>query len=412
MHEKDLWNTIKLTIAPLLSLFILVLGNGLLNTLVALRLHIEDYTPLMIGAMTTAYYGGLCMASFKCERLIIRVGHIRAFSAFASLLAVSTVLHGLYVQSIFWLMLRLISGFATAGLFIVIESWLLVLGTVKIRGQILAIYMVSLYAGQAIGQFFINLADPAQLTLFAITSMLCSLAVIPLALTRVGSPELTEPSTLGFKHLFSKSASGVVGCFCAGLLLAPVYGLLPLYATSINNDTSTVAMIMFMVIFGGMILQYPVGRLSDTIERRIVLLMLSLGIITTSILCSYFITWYFTSLIVIFFFGGVVFTLYPVSISSACDALDLKDIVAGTQSLLLAYSLGAMIGPVVASTFMTLFKTHGLFLYFGTVGVFLTGFFLVRRATVSAPPHTDNFIPVPSTTPVSAELDPRGEAAS
>lgn len=404
-----MFKLIKLAIAPLLSLFILILGNGLFTTLVAVRLHGEGSSALIIGLATACYYAGLVCASFKIERSIIRVGHIRAFSAFASALAVISLLQGIYVNPWFWLFLRFLGGIATAGLFIVIESWLLILGTIKTRGQILAIYMVTFYAAQGLGQFLINLGDPESLILFAITAMLCSLSVIPLAMSKVGAPQFGEPTSLSFRSLYKKSASGIIGCFCAGLILGSIYGLLPLYLAEKTHNTSDVGLFMALTIFGGMALQYPVGKISDYVDRRNVLIAISLLTIVISLSINILFHWQWAALIAIFIFGGLTFTLYPVSISHACDLLLPNEIVAGTQGLLLAYSLGATIGPAIGPLFMKLIGINGLFLYFITISAILAIFFSWRKIWVAPRKHDETFIPIPQTTPITAEMDPRGE---
>jgi len=394
---------------PLISLFILILGNGLFTTLLVIRLHIEGASSLVIGAMAGAYYAGLVCGSFRVEKFIVRVGHIRAFSAFASALGVVCLLQGMILSYWVWILLRLLGGFTTAGLFVVIESWLLILGTEKIRGQILALYMIALYGAQALGQFLINLGDPKALTLFAVTAMLSSLSVIPLAMTKVGQPQISEPSTLNFKKLYKASGSGVIGCFTAGLILGAVYGLLPLFIAQKTGYPSEVAFFMAITILGGMALQYPVGKLSDHLERRTVLIVIALLAAITSVftLIGFHIVW--LAVITLFLFGGVTFTLYPISTSQACDNLEPQNIVSGTQSLLLAYSIGATLGPFVAPAFIHYLGINGLFVYFIVTSLLLFIFFLWRRIHVPTKGQEENFISLPNTTPITSKLDPRGE---
>lgn len=400
---------LKLTMAPLVSLFIFVLGSGLFTTLLVVKLHHAGAGALFIGAITGVYYAGLAYGSFRIERYIIRVGHIRSFAIFASCLAVVSFLQGVLLNPIVWLLLRFIGGFATAGVFIVVESWLISAGNSKIRGQVLAFYMVSLYAAQALGQLLINLGDPNTLLLFAITAMLCSLSVIPISLTRSCSPEISEPSSLSFKALFAVSGSGMVGSFCSGLILGSIYGLLPLVIMKKTGDAADVGLLMSLVILGGMVLQYPVGRLSDYIERRLILLALSVLVILVSGVLMYFFKSYSVVYVALFVFGGLAFTLYPISISHACDALDQGDIVSGTQGVLLAYSVGAALGPFIAPIFIGLVGSNGLFFYVMVVCSLLAIFLIWRKAIIPATPQEENFIAMPQTTPVMAEMDPRGE---
>ena len=403
-------NIVRRVFSPLLSLFILILGSGMFTTLVTLRLSLEGKHSTVVGMMTAVYYAGLVVASFNIERFIVRVGHIRAFAALASAFSVIVLLQGIFMYEWLWFVLLFLCGFLTAGLYVVIESWLLALGTLKTRGQILALYMMSLYAAQALGQFLINLGDPNTFILFALVAILSSLAVIPLSMTRSRQPEIQEPSLLNFRALYKAAASGVIGCFAGGMVLGSVYGLLPLWAQEKMVGTVNISWVMALTITGGMLLQYPIGRLSDLTDRRIVLTGLSafLSIVAlVSMIFAYRHLWLAGTFV--FLFGGVAFAIYPVSISHACDHLESKDIVAGTQALVLAYSIGAMIGPLLAPIFMRLFTPNGLWLYFALVGFILTIFFTWRRTQIPAPAQEETFVSLPQTTPVTAELDPRSE---
>ncbi|GGI85000.1 MFS transporter [Legionella impletisoli] len=398
------------TFAPLLSLFLFILGAGFFSTLLALVMTLNGASPIMIGALTGVFYAGLVSGSFRIERFITRVGHIRAFSAFSSTLAITCLLHGLFYNPWFWMVLRFIAGFASAGLFVVIESWLLCKSTTVNRGQVLALYMITFYAGQSLGQFFLNLGDPQTMLLFSITSMLCSLSIIPLSMTHVRSPQYDEPSTLSFKKLISISASGVLGCFISGLIMGSTYGLMPSFLSQAFHSNAAVAKYMFAIIIGGMLLQYPVGKLSDIFERRLVLIVISSAAILTSLailLINHQIGWLFFLLMVCF--GGLTFTLYPISITQACEALDTTDLVAGTQSLLLMYSIGAMVGPLIAPAFIEFFGERGLFVYFITVCAMAIPILILRKAQKPALPQEENFVSMPQTSPILFELDPRGE---
>jgi MFS family permease len=402
-------NILKLTVAPLVSLFIFMLGSGLFTTLLALRLHHEGTSALLIGAMTGVYYAGLAIGSFKIESYIIRVGHIRSFAVFASILAVISFAQGIYTNYLAWVILRFCAGFATAGIFIVIESWLLSVGTIKIRGQIVALYMISLYGAQAMGQLLINVKSPDDLMLFALTAMLCSLSVIPICLTKISAPEISEPSAINLAKLFKLSGSGVIASLCSGLILGVLYGLLPLTIIQKTGSTAQVGLMMALLVFGGMFLQYPVGRLSDFIERRLMLLLLSLFTIGLAFLVVLFFHRPLIAYVAIFVFGGMVFTIYPVSISHACDALEQKDIVSGTQGVLLFYSFGATLGPFIAPLFIHFLGSNGIFIYVMVVCALLTCFLSYRKSVVAPVDQEEDFIPMPQTSPITAELDPRAD---
>ena len=192
---------------PLLALVILTMGSALLTTFISLQLASIAISNIWIASMTTAYYAGMVLGAFKLEKLILRVGHIRSYSAFASMLAVISILHGFYIDVSFWLALRFLGGVATAGLYVVIESWILGSTTNKNRGKFLAIYMIALYVAQAFGQTLLNIHLDNILLIYCVSGILASLSVIPLTLTKASAPIISEPEILGIKKILSLDIS-------------------------------------------------------------------------------------------------------------------------------------------------------------------------------------------------------------
>lgn len=400
---------LKTIMSPLLSLFIFALCSGFFLTFLSLAMHKHDEPPLMIGAMTGVFYAGLVCGSFRIEAFITRVGHIRAFSTFASLLAVISLLHGIFYNMPLWLVLRFITGFGTAGIFVVIESWFLCGTTASIRGRMLSLYMITFYAAEALGQLLINIKTHNALLLYGIAAMLCSLSVIPLAMTRTSTPELTEASNMSLKTLCKKTTSSVFGCFFAGMILSATYALLPILSSEIYHNTSNTSVFMFCFIIGGMLLQYPVGRFSDRLDRRLTVIMICFFAIICSVLLMYAITSYYLALALITLFGGLATTIYPVCISYACDSLDTKNIVAGIQGLLLSYSIGSMIGPFIAPFFMHDLNETNIFVYFIIMFGLTAILFAWRKTQTQSPPQEEPFQVMRQTTPVLANIDPRAE---
>ena len=402
-------NLLKKVMSPLLSLFIFALCSGFFLTFLSLSMNAHDESSLMIGAMTGIFYAGLVCGSFRIESFIARVGHIRAFSTFASLLAVISLLHGIFYNMPLWFVLRFITGFGTAGIFVVIESWFLCSCTVSMRGRVLSLYMITFYAAEALGQLLINVGSTHDLLLYAIAAMLCSLSVIPLSMTRSSTPEFTEVSSMGLITLCKKTTSSVFGCCFAGMILSATYGLFPILFSEIYHDTSKVSVFMFSLIMGGMLLQYPVGKLSDRIDRRLTVIFICLFAMACSILLMYTIKSYYISLLLITLFGGFATTIYPVCISYACDALETKNITAGIQGLLLAYSIGSTIGPFVAPFFMHDLNEIKVFIYFIVIFGLTAVLFTWRKTQRISPPQEEPFQLMRQTTPVMANIDPRAE---
>jgi MFS family permease len=394
--------------APLLSLFIFVLGNGFTSTYMTSVMAEHHTSSILIGLMSSSLYAGLVIGSFRIERIIARIAHIRSYAVFASIITVLSLLSGLFFNIYFWLILRFFTGFAVAGVFVVIESWLLSHAEEKTRGQVLSFYMVTFYAAQSLGQLFIKYESNNILFFFAFIAMSSSLSILPLAMTKVDMPNLTEPSTLSIRQMYKRCASGLYACFVGGLVLGCIYALFPLFLIQTFNSQDAVAIYMFAVIFGGMFFQYPIGKMSDVIERRIVLIII--GIISALIVLamSFVVKSFYLFLMLCALFGGFTFTIYPVSISHACDSLVNRDIVSGIQTLLLTYSIGAMIGPVLASFLMKI-SEWGLFIYFFALLASMVLFLSWRKTVKDDKAQEESFITYPQITPVSSEIDPRNE---
>jgi len=403
--------TIRRLFSPLTSLVIFILGHGLFNTLLTLRLSAEEVSAQAIGLVSAAYFGGLVLGAFVNARLIIRVGHIRAYAAYASLLCFLFLLHGMVVEPITWAVLRLVGGFATGGLFVVLESWMLVSSTPANRGRLMSLYMILLYGSLALGQQLLKWVDPMVLTPFALCAMAATISVVPLALSRVATPAMVAPQAVGVRELVRLTPAGMASSFTSGLVLGAIYGLLPLYFADSGASLARVADMMALVILGGMCLQYPIGRMSDRYDRRGVILLLC-AVLTLLAILMVLLPDAWRGPIegsLVFLLGGMAFSIYPLSLSHACDELHPDQVLGANQGLLLAYSLGAMIGPLLAPFVMGWFGPQGLFVYFALCGLLLSAYLEWRRRQRAPIPLAEHqvFMPVPPNTPMTAELEPR-----
>ncbi len=408
-------SVLKNVTAPIVSLIILMTGSGLFMTLVTIRLRQEEINSIMIGAVTAAYYAGLFLGCFRAEKFIMKVGHIRAYSALAAFTAIICVLMGFWINPWLWILFRFLGGACLAGLFVSIESWLLVKSSEKTRGSILAVYMISLYGASAAGQFLLDIASPSSLTPFALVGALSSLSIIPLSLTKNKEPMLESHSLLSLKKLTQVSPLGFIGAFLSGMILAALYGLSPIYAQEIGMNLSEIATFMGISLLGGLTLQWPLGFLSDRRDRRIILCFASFSSAILAILIA-LTGYHFPHLVLLFtaLFGGFSFTLYPLSISHACDFFQPKDIVGVTGALLLSYGIGAVMGPLVAPFLMKLFDPEGLYYYFAAISILLGLITLLRMAQKPPVPQREKlpFTNIPRTSPIAGELDPRQEEES
>ena len=245
--------------------------SGPLGTLVSIRLEQAQASTLVIGLVMAANFLGLTLGALFAFHVVTRVGHVRAFAAFAAIMAAATLAYPVVVDESLWALYRITQGFCAAGLFVCIESWLNDSATPENRGTILAVYMTCLYFAQGGGQFVLTVPDPSGYLIFTLVAIVMILAVVPVAMTPRAPPMIPNVSSLSFKRLWVASPLGIFGCISSGLILGSIYGLAPLYASGLGFALSDTATFMSAIIFGGVLLQWPLGRLSDIYDRRLVI---------------------------------------------------------------------------------------------------------------------------------------------
>lgn len=392
----------------LLAIFMLMAGSGFMATLIGVRLEQNGSSALVVGAVGTAYFLGLVIGSLKVGGLVGRVGHIRAFAAFVSLFSASTLSYAIYRDPFLWGALRLIDGFCIAGVYVCLESWLNERADAETRGSVLAGYMISLYVGQAVGQFLLNIGGPKPSLPFVIASILISLSAIPVALTRISAPALGKAETLPIRTLLSISPLGIVGATITGLMLGAFYSLGSVYARRLGMELSAVAVFMSTVIFGGVALQWPLGRLSDRFDRRKVIVLAFAGALGAGLAVAFIGAPGLPLLAFSALFGGLSFALYPLCVAHANDRLSPEQRVAASGGLVLAYSAGAAAGPLGGATLMTIAGASGLFLFIAACAgaALLFGFWRQARTLPVPADQQHSYQVLPRTTPVSAVLNP------
>ncbi|WP_337244902.1 MFS transporter [Luteimonas sp. gir] len=396
---------LKLVLGPLLGLFIVCLGNGFVSSLTALRLDAAGVSDTMIGIVSSSYFVGLALGAMFSDRLIARIGHIRAYSSFASLTAVTFLLQGLVFDPWAWFVFRLINGWAIVGIFLVVESWLLLAGDSRMRGRLLAVYMIALYGSGMLGQLQLGIIDGwGAMAPFMVAGMLGSLSVLPVVILPRVSPETGAIEPLTPRDLLRVTPSGVLGCFGSGVAIAAIYTLLPIYLQRVGMDVAEVGQLMACTILGAMVLQYPVGRWSDRQNRQVVLLVLSLAcaVLALAILWLPDARWLLAALL--FLLGGGVFAIYPVAVSHSADRAASDELVRLIQGLLLVNSVGAALSPLVIAPVMNRVGAQGLFWSFLVLNLLLACVFLWRRSTSPAPLPAAPFEPVVQVSPIGAEF--------
>jgi MFS family permease len=393
-------------LALLLSVLLALAGNGLLGTLLAVRLTDAGFGVVAASSVLAAYYAGFALGSLLADPVITSVGHIRAFTAFVALMAVVTLSHGLLPASWPWALLRGVAGLSMAGLFMVVESWLNAAADNTTRGQVLSAYMVTVYLGLGAGQLLLGTWPVGGLEIFCLAAMLLSLAAVPVSLTRTVAPELPSPERMPARELRARAPLGLAAALTAGVLAACIYSLAPIYGRMIDLASGEVSLLMSGLVFGGLLLQWPLGRLSDRMDRRHVMLGVALGTAAVSAALAV-LPWLYLPAVL---FGGLVFVIYPLGVAHTFDRVEPSEILLAARELLLANALGAVVGPPLASLVMQRLGAPGLFVFTGAVSLALAIAVFSRVVRFGPTPveEQEPFVAVPRTTPAALELDPRG----
>lgn len=395
---------------PIVSMLILTVGNGLFTTMTSLQLKTLSVSDFFVGCVAAAYFLGLMIGSYTSQRFIIRVGHIRAYAAFATIMTVATLLQGMVGLPWLWLVLRFIVGYGLAGLFIVIESWMLGVSNARNKGRIMACYLLSYYIAQALGQLFIKIQFSSMLMSFCVVAVFSALSVLPIAITRFNAPVLKASQWFSPLALYRKSPLGLWISVISGMILGVIYAIYPLFLLESNLSHNQIATVMFVTILGGALLQLPVGKLSDQFDRRKVLLLIT---ILSCVLCAYLVLMhrgdngYVELLISSFFLGGMCFAIYPIGISHTSDCISPQESVGAISILTFFYGLGSGAGPLIVPGFMSLIGPDGFFVFLFVVSAILAVFTLWRIGRRRPPADKDKgeFISTaPGTFPIAEDV--------
>jgi len=369
----------------LLGFGILMLGDGLQGTLLAVRADLAGFSATLTGLVMSSFYLGFLLGSIMTPGITARVGHIRVFAAFAALSSAAILIHALFVTLPVWIAMRLISGFCFAGLYIVAESWLNDRASNETRGKLLSLYMVVTYIGVGAGQLLLNLADPGEYPLFILTSVLISVAVVPLLLAAGSPPTFHDSVRISLVGLYRVTPLGIVSMFAVGLVTATFFALGPVYAQRIGLDIRETSYFMAAAVLGTVLLQGPIGALSDRFDRRVILTLITLLTSVAALLCVPASQVSTEALfLAIALFGGLAFPLYSVCIAYTNDHLKPNQMIAASGALVLVSGLGAVTGPVLFATIMDYYGIHALFWSIATVHA-LTAVFAIYRM-ISRPP--------------------------
>ena len=378
--------------ALLIGVSILLTGQGLQGTLLPIRASLEHFSTLSIGIIGGAYFLGFTLGCLKCGELVKSVGHVRVFAAMTALASASPLLHGLLLNPLVWGLLRFLSGFCFAVLYVVIESWLNDRSSNENRGIVFSTYVMITLTVLAVGQMMVLLYDPVDMHLFAIASVLVSLAAIPVALSTSQSPEAPHTIELDIPRLYRISPAGTIGCLAVGLANGAFWSLAPVFTAGYSADVSLAAWFMTSAVLGGALLQWPLGFLSDHYGRRKILVGAALTCSVVGVVIALSVANF--SFIGINLlgaaWGAAAFPLYAIAVAHVNDHAEPDEFVTVSGGLLLMYGAGAIVGPFLAAGLMELVNESSLYLFTATIHLLLVIYVSVRmtrRETSPADQH-------------------------
>lgn len=387
---------------------LMLLGNGLLNSLLTLAGTARGFSTQSLGWIMSGYFIGFVLGIWLIVPLVRRVGHIRAFAFCASLAAVCTLLHLLFAHPLVWLALRLLYGIALVSLYTLVESWLNRAAPSASRGRIFAVYMAINLGSLAMAQQLLRLDDPEAHTLFVLAALLLMLSLMPLTLTRLQQPEAIQTPGLNLRLLNRAAPLAVATALLSGLTLGAFWGLAPVYGNSLQLDTSGIAWLMTATIAGGALFQWPLGYYSDHHDRRQLIGWVAgaATLVSFTLLPAGQLPW--LHLILMAAWGGLCFALYPLSVAHLMDHLQPEQQLSGTGGLLLLHGIGAAFGPVLAGYWMQLQGSQVLPFYFALPLLALLLFRSIRHHTSPQPEQTEEpstpFTPMLRTSPQALEM--------
>lgn len=359
----------------------IMLANGLQGTLLALRASMEGFSTTTVGMFMSGYFIGMIVGSIHTPRLVERVGHIRVFAALASAASIAVLIHSVWVNPYNWGVMRFVTGYCYAGLYIVAESWLNDRATNETRGRILSIYGVTIFSGLGLGQLLLNVSHPFTADLFILASVLVSFALVPILLTARPAPTFSVTSKISILELSRLAPLGVFSNFATGIAHGTLFSLGAVYGQQMNLSVQEISWFMACFLFGAVSMQWPIGIVSDQFDRRTVLVFVS------SIACVVALSalwlphdgwWLYAGA---FFLGGTALPMYSLSIACANDRLPPEQMVGASATLVLIAGIGLVLGPIVGSITMDRIGPQAYFLCMGCAFGLIVLFAIYRMNT-------------------------------
>jgi len=392
------------------GIFLFMAGNGLQGALLGTRAEQLAFGDLTTGFIMAGYFSGFLLGSTWVPSLVSNVGHVRVFGALAGLASSAILVHAIFEFASVWIIMRFITGFAYSGMYIVAESWINDKATNETRGGLLSVYMIVTMSGLILGLMMLSSGEPGSSDLFILVSIFVSVAVIPILMTAAKVPEIQEPEKVSIRRVYDTSPLAVIGMAMIGMSSAMIFGMGAVYATKLGLSLGEISIYMSAVMLGAMLLQYPIGKLSDIFDRRTVILIVQIMTIGASVI-AYFAesmdVWIFIAAGALY--GGIHTPLYSLYIAHANDYLTPRQIVATSSKLVMINGFGAVFGAPIVGYTMSVFGTSAFYLTQGAIHVIMSLIVLYRMQARAAIPTEAQapFVAVPTrSTPIAATLHP------
>lgn len=400
----------------LLGMMLLMVGNGMQGTLLGIRGGLEGFSAAQMSVVTSAYFLGFLFGSRLTPGLIRSVGHVRVFAALGSLISAVLILYAAAPDWLVWTAMRVFMGFAFAGVYITAESWLNDASSNETRGQALSLYMITQMVGIVTAQGMMNLGDPSGFILFIIPSVLVSLSFTPILLTAGQAPAFELSKPLSFADLYRASPLGIIGMFLLGGVFSAQFGMAAVWGSEAGLSVRDISIFIAAIYVGGMVLQYPIGWVSDRMDRRRLILALAVAGAATMVLPVVADPGFGLLVVIGFALGGVTNPLYSLILAYVNDYLDPSDMPAASAGLVFINGLGAIGGPLITGWMMAEIGPSGFFLFIGALYVLMAGYAgwrMTQRAAPS-PDETSGYamvMPSASVVAVEAVLEASHEEA-
>jgi len=408
---------------------VLIIAHGLQGNLLGVRAVLENFNIIATGALMSGYFIGYFVGANVVPNLVGKVGHIRVFAAFASTASLSILLHSVIVDPYVWILGRFITGFSIISIFVVVESWLNDRATNRTRGKVLSIYMIITFVGIGLGVLLLNFNDPTNYEPFILVSVLLSIALVPILLTKRKPPTFKKISSIKIKELYKITPLGTFSMFCVGFIHPAIFTMGAVYGALMNFSVLEISLYLFLITLSGAIFQWPIGYLSDRFDRRIILIITSLLGSVLTILCFFSVSvspdfinlssgWkpilqHITNHRMLFYifislYAGVSLPLFSLNLAYVNDFLPKEKFVSAGAGMQIIFGLSAMTAPFACSFFMKNFGPNGIFIFLFIFQTLIGLFGIYRMTKRSIEENPDNtFTPMPQNiTPLGMELDP------